>query len=63
MPDLAEARERMVEIQLARRGIRDAGAMRRVPREAFVDGGFEEFAYQGSPARRPGVPDAYPSGI
>src|SRR3954466_3740574 len=49
MPDLSQARERMVEIQLARRGVRDPRvlqAMREVPREAFVEPGFEEFAYE-----------------
>jgi protein-L-isoaspartate(D-aspartate) O-methyltransferase len=49
MPDLSQARERMVEIQIARRGVRDPRvlqAMREVPREAFVEPGFEEFAYE-----------------
>ncbi len=39
MSDFNEARERMVERQLVRRGICDSrvlDAMRRVPREAFV---------------------------
>ncbi|MEK0086094.1 protein-L-isoaspartate(D-aspartate) O-methyltransferase [Benzoatithermus flavus] len=52
MPDFSYARERMVEMQIARRGVRDAfvlDAMRRVPREAFVEPGFEEFAYEDSP--------------
>ena len=42
----------MVEVQIARRGIRDSrllAAMRRVPREAFVQPGFEEFAYEDGP--------------
>jgi protein-L-isoaspartate(D-aspartate) O-methyltransferase len=42
----------MVEIQIARRGIRDRhvlDAMREVPREAFIEPGFEEFAYEDSP--------------
>src|SRR4051795_11346847 len=50
--DLAHARERMVQVQIARRGIRDSrvlDAMRCVPREAFVDPGFEEFAYEDGP--------------
>jgi protein-L-isoaspartate(D-aspartate) O-methyltransferase len=45
-------REQMVEMQLVRRGIRDPRvlkAMREVPREAFVDPGFEEFAYEDGP--------------
>ena len=45
-------RDRMVDLQVARRGIRDKRvleAMRKVPREAFVDPGFEEFAYEDSP--------------
>src|SRR3954468_733302 len=48
----SSARERMVEAQIARRGIRDRHvlqAMRRVPREAFVEPGFDEFAYEDSP--------------
>jgi protein-L-isoaspartate(D-aspartate) O-methyltransferase len=39
----------MVEVQLVRRGIRDRrvlDAMREVPRERFVETGFEEFAYE-----------------
>src|SRR3954447_19833860 len=50
--DLARARERMVQVQIARRGIRDSrvlDAMRCVPREAFVEPGFEEFAYEDGP--------------
>src|SRR6059058_6152561 len=50
--DLARARERMVQVKIARRGIRDSrvlDAMRRVPREAFVEPGFEEFAYEDGP--------------
>src|SRR3954467_2455808 len=49
MLDLARARDRMVDIQIARRGVRDTyvlEALRRVPREAFVEPGFEEFAYE-----------------
>jgi protein-L-isoaspartate(D-aspartate) O-methyltransferase len=49
--DFAKARERMVEVQLARRGIRDRNvlvAMRLVPREVFVEPGYEEFAYEDS---------------
>jgi protein-L-isoaspartate(D-aspartate) O-methyltransferase len=45
-------RERMVQRQIAGRGIDDRRvleAMRRVPREAFVAPGMEEFAYQDSP--------------
>ena len=39
----------MVDVQIARRGVRARhvpDAMRRVPREAFVEPGFEEFAYE-----------------
>src|SRR3954451_20748936 len=46
------ARDRMVEVQIAGRGIRDQrvlDAMRRVPREAFVEEGLEEFAYEDNP--------------
>jgi protein-L-isoaspartate(D-aspartate) O-methyltransferase len=42
----------MVDIQLGRRGIRDRfvlEAMRCVPREAFVESGFEELAYEDGP--------------
>jgi protein-L-isoaspartate(D-aspartate) O-methyltransferase len=42
----------MVEVQIARRGVRDRhvlDAMRRVPREMFVEAGFEEFAYEDGP--------------
>jgi protein-L-isoaspartate(D-aspartate) O-methyltransferase len=52
MLDLARARDRMVDVQIARRGIRDPyvlEALRRVPREAFVEPGFEEFAYEDGP--------------
>jgi len=44
--------ERMVETQIAARGIRDRTllrAFRTVPREAFVDPGFEEFAHEDGP--------------
>ena len=44
MADLSHARDRMVEIQIAGRGVRDRGvleAMRAVPREAFVAVGSE----------------------
>jgi protein-L-isoaspartate(D-aspartate) O-methyltransferase len=39
----------MVDIQIGRRGVSDPlilEAMRRVPREAFVESGYEEFAYE-----------------
>jgi protein-L-isoaspartate(D-aspartate) O-methyltransferase len=52
MLDQPRARERMVEVQIAQRGIRDRhilAAMRRVPREDFVASGFEEFAYEDGP--------------
>jgi protein-L-isoaspartate O-methyltransferase len=45
MLDLSRARERMVDVQIARRGVRDRrvlDAMRRVPREVFVEPGLEE---------------------
>jgi protein-L-isoaspartate(D-aspartate) O-methyltransferase len=44
-------RDRMVEAQIARRGIKDKrvlAAMRQVPRENFTAPGFEEFAYEDS---------------
>jgi protein-L-isoaspartate(D-aspartate) O-methyltransferase len=52
MLDLSHERDRMVDVQIARRGVRDPyvlNAMRRVPREAFVEAGFEEFAYEDGP--------------
>ncbi len=52
MLDLPQARNRMVETQLAGRGIRDPrvlDAMRDVPREKFVEPAFEEFAYEDGP--------------
>src|SRR5947209_7607080 len=52
MLDFARARNRMVDVQIARRGVRDRhvlDAMRRVQREAFVEPGFEEFAYEDGP--------------
>ena len=52
MLDLSRARNRMVNVQIARRGVRDRhllDAMRHVPREVFVEPGFEEFAYEDGP--------------
>ena len=51
-PDRLPERERMVASQVARRGVTDKrvlDAMRKVPREAFVQAGMEEFAYEDSP--------------
>ena len=47
--DFTYARHRMVETQIARRGVRDAkvlAAMTVVPREAFVEPDLEEYAYE-----------------
>lgn len=52
MLDLAHQRELMIDRQLAARGVRDShvlGAMRQVPREAFVPEGLQEFAYEDTP--------------
>jgi protein-L-isoaspartate(D-aspartate) O-methyltransferase len=52
MLDLGQARERMVERQVAARGVRDSHvleAMRQTPREAFVPEGLQEFAYDDTP--------------
>jgi protein-L-isoaspartate(D-aspartate) O-methyltransferase len=52
MPDFSKARDRMVDIQLARRGVRDQNvldAMREVPREKFVQPGFQKLAYEDGP--------------
>lgn len=49
MRDFKVQRERMVEAQIARRGIQDRhvlDAMRTVPREVFVGPGFKPFAYE-----------------
>lgn len=51
-PKADSLRQRMVERQVARRGVRDQhvlSAMRRVPREAFVPARLREFAYEDSP--------------
>ncbi|MFM0505107.1 protein-L-isoaspartate(D-aspartate) O-methyltransferase [Paraburkholderia caffeinilytica] len=51
MIDFKEARERMVVLQIAGRGVRDSNvlsAMRRVPREEFVPAQLREFAYDDS---------------
>jgi protein-L-isoaspartate(D-aspartate) O-methyltransferase len=50
--DFARARQRMVETQIERRGVRDAAvlaAMRAVPREAFVEPGSEDASYDDAP--------------
>lgn len=52
MFDFAYARHRMVDRQLAARGVDDPhvlAAMGEAPREAFVPDGMEEFAYEDSP--------------
>ncbi|MFN3944947.1 MAG: protein-L-isoaspartate(D-aspartate) O-methyltransferase [Allosphingosinicella sp.] len=52
MPDFAKAREKMVERQIAARGIHDRSlldAMRSVPREAFVPEHLIDLAYEDSP--------------
>ena len=49
---LTRDRDRMVDRQIAARGVTDPrvlDVMRRVPREVFVAKGFEEFAYADSP--------------
>src|SRR5438445_7765647 len=52
MDGYAQARNLMVDRHIAARGVRDTRvlhALRTVPREAFVEPGFEEFAYEDSP--------------
>jgi protein-L-isoaspartate(D-aspartate) O-methyltransferase len=52
MLDLGQLRARMVDVQIAGRGIHDRPilkAMKAVPREVFVDPGLEEFAYEDAP--------------
>jgi len=51
MIDYKALRDRMVDVHLVRRGIRDSNvldAVRSVPREHFVREGLEEFAYEDS---------------
>jgi protein-L-isoaspartate(D-aspartate) O-methyltransferase len=48
----SDARREMIDVQIAGRGIRDKRvleALRVVPREAFVEEGLEEFAYEDGP--------------
>jgi protein-L-isoaspartate(D-aspartate) O-methyltransferase len=52
MNTFASQRHRMVERQVAARGVRDPlvlAAMREVPREMFVDDAMREYAYEDSP--------------
>jgi len=52
MADYRKLREQMVNVQIARRGVRDEhvlAAMRDVPREHFVSAEMAEFAYEDSP--------------
>lgn len=52
MADYESRRVKMVQDQIATRGIHDVNvlrAMRTVPRERFVDSGMAEFAYEDSP--------------
>ena len=52
MPDFAKLRERMVERQIEARGVTDPlilAAFREVPREAFVDKGQRQWAYDDHP--------------
>jgi protein-L-isoaspartate(D-aspartate) O-methyltransferase len=51
-PAMRPERERMVERQIASRGVHDPrvlAALRAVPREAFIDAQLREFAYEDSP--------------
>ena len=50
--DTSDARRTMIDVQIAGRGLRQKGvleALQLVPRQAFVDPGFEEFAYEDCP--------------
>ncbi len=52
MSDFATLRERMVDRQIAARGLDDPAllaAFRAVPREDFVSGDYADYAYQDSP--------------
>jgi protein-L-isoaspartate(D-aspartate) O-methyltransferase len=51
-PDDSSRRERMVEDQIARRGVRDPrvlAALRKIPRQAFVPEGLKNVAYEDEP--------------
>lgn len=50
--DFSAARDRMVQVHVAGRGVRDPAvlaALREVPRERFVAAGMEELAYDDRP--------------
>ena len=50
--DFAQLRDEMVEHHIAARGVRSTRvlqAMRKIPREAFLPGNLQEFAYEDSP--------------
>lgn len=52
MPDMSDARDRMVEAQIGSRGVHDRAvlaAMRAVPREEFVKPSYRELAYEDAP--------------
>ena len=52
MSDFTTLRERMVDRQIARRGLHDPkllAAFRAVPREDFISGDYADYAYQDSP--------------
>src|SRR5574339_1057661 len=52
MSDFATLRERMIDRQIAARGLDDPAllaAFRAIPREDFIDGNYADYAYQDSP--------------
>ena len=64
MLDLSRARDRMVDVQIARRGVRDPhvlDAMRQVPREAFVEPGLRGVRLRGRAAADRRGPDDLPA--
>ena len=67
MSDYAELRERMVDRQIAARGLDDPAllaAFRAVPREEFISSSYASYAYQDLPLPiESGRPSASPTSL